>query len=159
MQIFRVEADHNISAKYLDNRRLSKQVLELYQIIRVCLAEIKIIEGNTRYLHHPIVKHAYNNGSPFIMDLYQMLIAMDEEHQRRGGKRSAAFKSDLEQLAETITLNQHLFSHESLPPFFVYGDVKLTGDKVYAAYKELLHEKWLNDTISPRCGWQQKSPS
>ncbi|WP_338147615.1 pyrimidine dimer DNA glycosylase/endonuclease V [Macrococcus armenti] len=68
----------------MDNRRLSKQVLELYQIIRVCLAEMNVIEGNTRYLHHPIVKHVYNEGHPYIIDAYKMLEAMDKEHQRRG---------------------------------------------------------------------------
>ena len=75
MQIFRVHPEHEISARYLDNRRLSKQVLELYQIIRVCLAEMKLIEGNTRYLHHPIVKHVYHEGQPYIMDTFKMLEA------------------------------------------------------------------------------------
>lgn len=156
MQIFRVAADHKVSAQYLDNRRLSKQVLELYQIIRVCLAELKIIEGNTRYLHHPIVKQAYNNGKPYIMDLYHMLVEMDREHQRRGGKRSAAFKEDLETLADIIYANREAFSHDPLPPYYVYGETKLEGEGVYEAYQSLLHDKWLNDTISPRCGFQPK---
>ncbi|TDM02256.1 pyrimidine dimer DNA glycosylase/endonuclease V [Macrococcus carouselicus] len=158
MQIFRIDADHIISARYLDNRRLSKQVLELYQIIRVCLAEMKIIEGNTRYLHHPIVKHAYNGGKPYIMDLYHMLVAMDNEHQRRGGKRSDAFKEDLRLLGEIIAAHQSLFSHELLPPYYVYGDAKLEGEQVYEAYQKLLQEKWQNDTISPRCGWKKRLP-
>ncbi|ULG72022.1 pyrimidine dimer DNA glycosylase/endonuclease V [Macrococcus brunensis] len=156
MQIFRVDADHKISAQYLDNRRLSKQVLELYQIIRVCLAELKIIEGNTRYLHHPIVKQAYNNGKPYIIDLYNMLVEMDLEHQRRGGKRSPAFKEDLDVLADIIFANQEAFSHEPLPPYYVYGDTRLEGETVYEAYQQLLHDKWLNDTTSPRCGFQPK---
>lgn len=84
MQIFRVSENHEISARYLDNRRLSKQVLELYQIIRVCLSALNIIDGNIRYLHHPIVKHVYNEGHPYILDCFAMLKVMDDEHTRRG---------------------------------------------------------------------------
>jgi len=151
MQIFRVHPNHEISARYLDNRRLSKQVLELYQIIRVCLAEMNVIEGNTRYLHHPIVKHVYNEGNPYIIDTYKMLEAMDKEHQRRGGKRSQNFKEDLKILEDIILQHKTKFNSLPLPPFYVYGDDKLYGNEVYEAYKQLLQLKWENDTIAPRC--------
>lgn len=151
MQIFRIHPDHEISARYLDNRRLSKQVLELYQIIRVCLAEMNVIEGNTRYLHHPIVKHVYNEGHPYIIDTYKMLEAMDKEHQRRGGKRSQNFKEDLKALKDIILQHKAKFNSLPLPPLYVYGDDKLYGNKVYEAYKQLLQLKWKNDTIAPRC--------
>lgn len=91
MQIFRVSPNHEVSAKYLDNRRLSKQILELYQIIRVCLAHMELIEGNTKYIHHPIVQHVYNDGNPYIIDTFQLLKEMNKEHIRRGGKRSESF--------------------------------------------------------------------
>ena len=35
MQIFRISSGHDESARFPDNRRLSKQVPGLYQIIRV----------------------------------------------------------------------------------------------------------------------------
>ncbi|TDM30496.1 hypothetical protein ETH98_03480 [Macrococcoides caseolyticum] len=151
MQIFRVHPEHEISARYLDNRRLSKQVLELYQIIRVCLAEIKLIEGNTRYLHHPIVKHVYHEGQPYIMDTFKMLEAMDKEHRRRGGKRSQNFREDLKILENQIVQYETKFNSSPLPPIYVYGDDKLYGEEVYEAYKRLLELKWKNDTIAPRC--------
>ncbi|MCE4956590.1 pyrimidine dimer DNA glycosylase/endonuclease V [Macrococcoides caseolyticum] len=152
MQIFRVSQDHEISARFLDNRRLSKQVLELYQIIRVCLAELKVIEGNTRYLSHPIVKHIYNDGHPYLFDCFKMLEVMDQEHRRRGGKRSETFKADIAKLAMVIYDHHHLFNKESIPPLYVYGTDKIYGASAYEAYQKLLYEKWEQDKIAPRCG-------
>ncbi|WP_414047456.1 pyrimidine dimer DNA glycosylase/endonuclease V [Macrococcus equi] len=152
MQIFRVSEDHETSARFLDNRRLSKQVLELYQIIRVCLAEMHIIEGNTRYLSHPIVKHIYNNGHPYLLDCFNMLKVMDAEHTRRGGKRSDTFKADIAHLESIIDEHRHLFNQETIPPFYVYGTDKINGEHTFKAYEQLLHEKWMNDKIAPRCG-------
>lgn len=151
MQIFRVHENHKISAQFLDNRRLSKQVLEMYQIIRVCLAELKIIETNTRYLSHPIVKSVYNDGYPYILDAYTLLKVLDEEHQRRGGKRSIEFRKDLDRLGEIVEAHKSKFSPDRIPPFFVYGDEKLYGEAVYRRYEELLFDKWRMDKISPRC--------
>ncbi|UTH13928.1 pyrimidine dimer DNA glycosylase/endonuclease V [Macrococcus equipercicus] len=152
MQIFRPFESHEQSALYLDNRRLSKQVLELYQIIRVCLAELGIIEGNTRYLSHPIVKHIYNDGHPYLADALHFLHACDIEHQRRGGNRNDAFRNDLVRLTDMIHNNYSKFNNNKIPPFYVYGDMKVYGEEVYALYRSLLYDKWLNDTIAPRCG-------
>lgn len=151
MQIFRVSPDHEISARYMDNRRLSKQVLELYQIIRVCLAALDIIDSNTRYLHHPIVKHVYNDGYPYVIDTFNMLVAMDIEHRRRGGKRSPQFKEDIIKLEAIILEHKAKFSHDPLPGIYVYGEDKFFGDATFDMYVQLLHDKWANDTIAPRC--------
>lgn len=151
MQIFRVHENHKISAQFLDNRRLSKQVLEMYQIIRVCLAELKIIETNTQYLSHPIVKSIYNDGYPYILDAYALLKVLDEEHRQRGGKRSNEFRKDLDRLGEIVEAHKSKFSPDGIPPFFVYGDEKLYGEAVYRRYEELLFDKWRADKISPRC--------
>lgn len=154
MQIFRVSENHEISARYLDNRRLSKQVLELYQIIRVCLSALNIIDGNIRYLHHPIVKHVYNEGHPYILDCFAMLKVMDDEHTRRGGKRSETFKKDIDILATIISEHKHLLNPAALPPLYVYGPDKIYGENAYIAYQNLLYEKWLNDKIAPRCSFK-----
>ena len=153
MQIFRVSEDHEISAKFLDNRRLSKQVLELYQIINVCLAKLGYIKGDTRYLNHPIVKHVFNNGQPYLLDAYQLLLEMDKEHKRRGGKRSLEFEHKIQTMVEVINLalQDGVLSNEKLPPFYVYGDCKLLSDKAYLEYQKLLYLKWAQDNIAPRC--------
>lgn len=126
MQIFRVHQNHDISARFLDNRRLSKQVLELYQIIRVCLAEMNIISVNTRYLSHPIVKFIYNNGHPYLLDAFDLLKSYDQEHKRRGGVRSTNFKEKLIDLERIIYSNKHLFSERSLPAFMFIKIQKYT---------------------------------
>lgn len=110
IQIFRVDENHTVSARFLDNRRLSKQVLEMYQIIRVCLGEMKIINTNTRYISHPIVQLVYNRGYPYLLDAFELLKAFDQEHQRRGGFRALSFKQDLIDLEKIIYDNRHLFS-------------------------------------------------
>src|SRR5699024_5122931 len=153
MQIFRISPDHDISARFLDNRRLSKQVLELYQIIRVNLSLIGVLDTNTRYQHHPIVKHVYNSGAPYITDTVRLLHACDSEHQRRGGKRSAQFRVELDAL-KALVLNHaadDIWSHEPLPPFYAYGDARIYGDAAYGRYRELLCDKWRKDQIAPRC--------
>ncbi|SOC45228.1 pyrimidine dimer DNA glycosylase/endonuclease V [Salinicoccus kekensis] len=153
MQIFRVSPDHNVSARFLDNRRLSKQVLELYQIIRVCLGGMGLVEVNTRYLHHPVVKAVYNEGRPHLPDALAMLKAMDEEHRRRGGRRSDAFREDLAGLDRLIKeeLDESLFSEEKIPPFYVYGTERCHTEEAYEKYEALLFSKWAADKIPPRC--------
>ena len=153
MQIFRVSPDHEVSAKFLDNRRLSKQVLELYQIIRVCLGEMGHVEVNTRYLQHPVVKAVYNDGRPYLPDTLALLEAMDEEHMRRGGKRSLEFRDDLETLNRMIKgkMDEGIFSEEKLPPFYVYGNERCFSEAAYRKYEELLFSKWASDKIPPRC--------
>lgn len=157
MQIFRVHQNHKISAQFLDNRRLSKQVLEMYQIIRVCLGAMNIIETNTRYLSHPIVKSIYNDGFPYVIDAHDFLKVLDEEHQRRGGNRSIEFREDLDALSEIIEKHKSQFNFGPIPAFFVYGDEKLYGDQVYQRYEQLLFNKWQDDKIPPRCNILQKS--
>ncbi len=153
MQIFRVHENHEISAKFLDNRRLSKQVLELYQIINVCLAKLEYIDGNTRYLSHPIVKHVYNDGYPYLADTYHLLLEMDKEHRRRGGKRSKDFEHQISNMGDLIDtgIKDGVFSTEKLPPIFVYGETKLMSDQAYLEYEKLLLMKWTADKIAPRC--------
>lgn len=153
MQIFRVSPDHNVSAQFLDNRRLSKQVLELYQIIRVCLGELELVEANTRYLKHPVVKAVYNGGKPFLFDTLALLEAMDAEHLRRGGRRSEEFRENLKKLSLLIKdkSNKDIFSTEKLPPFYVYGTERYYTDTAYKKYEDLLFQKWSADKIPARC--------
>lgn len=153
MQIFRVSDNHKISAAFLDNRRLSKQVLELYQIIRVCLAQQDIIDANTDYRRHPVVKHVYNNGHPYLHDTVKLLKAMDEEHRKRRGKRSADFQTKLEKLYAIIENPKYeaKFSTEKLPPFYVFGDDKCSTEEAYSKYETLLFMKWAGDKIPARC--------
>lgn len=154
MQIFRVSEDHKTSAQFLDNRRLSKQVLELYQIIRVCLGQKGIIETDTSYLKHPVVKNVYNHGDAYIYDAVNLLKEMDKEHQRRGGKRSSEFRSDLEILYNIVDDKNHqgMFNSDKLPPFYVFGEERCYSQEAYRKYEALLFEKWKNDKIPPRCG-------
>lgn len=125
----------------------------MYQILRVCLAELGIIEGNTRYLQHPIVKHIYHNGNPYLIEGFKLLRAFDDEHQLRGGKRSADFYLKIKELEAVIfdPINMEKFSAAEIPPYFIYGTKKIEGEAAYKAYQQLLFYKWQNDQIAPRC--------
>ncbi|ANZ33939.1 pyrimidine dimer DNA glycosylase/endonuclease V [Staphylococcus carnosus] len=153
MQIFRVSPDPKVSAEFLDNHRLSKQVLELYQIIRVCLGELDVIKTGPGYRHHPVVEAVYNNGKPYLWGAWILLAAMNEEHMRRGGKRSEVFKKELEGLYDVVKKTDQTLSlsHEDLPPFYIEGEKRIYGGEAYQMYVKLLFDKWQHDKIPPRC--------
>ncbi|RIL40680.1 hypothetical protein BUY93_14840, partial [Mammaliicoccus fleurettii] len=79
---------------------------------------------------------------------------MNEEHIRRGGKRSVDFKNDIARLREIVYKKEYqkYFSHEKLPPFYVFGDYKVHGEDAFELYQTLLFNKWKKDKIPPRCG-------
>ena len=161
MQIFRVSEDFDTSAQFLDNRRLSKQILELYQIICVCLGQMGIIDVNTRYINHPVVQKVYNDGRPYLRDATELLKAMDREHFRRGGKRSPDFRDALDVLYETVDDRSHdgRFSTDRLPPFYIYGDERCDTQEAYSKYERLLFEKWKKDKVSARCSIKRQPRS
>lgn len=160
MQIFRVSPNPKVSAEFLDNRRLSKQVLELYQIIRVCLGELDIIQTGNGYRHHPVVEHVYHNGQPYIYGALVLLDAFNNEHLRRRGHQSAEFREKLEKLHQTIQQADkvHHFTRDALPPMYIEGKERVAGDASYALYQKLLYKKWSQDTIPPRCDINLKDP-
>ncbi|GEP84005.1 Uncharacterised protein [Staphylococcus piscifermentans] len=159
MQIFRVSPNPNVSAEFLDNRRLSKQVLELYQIIRVCLGELGAIQTGTGYRNHPVVKAVYNEGNPYLWGALEIMDAMNREHLRRGGNQSEHFKNELADLRQIVeeAVEEYQLSHAKLPPFYVEGKVRIEGDEAYELYQKLLYKKWRNDKIPPRCNINLKN--
>ena len=159
MQIFRVSPNPKVSAEFLDNRRLSKQVLELYQIIRVCLGELGTIQTGSGYRNHPVVKAVYNDGKPYLWGALEIMDAMNHEHLRRGGKQSEHFKNELADLHRIVeeAAKKHQIPYVKLPPFYVEGKVRIEGDEAYERYRNLLYKKWRNDKIPPRCNINLKN--
>lgn len=146
LQLFRPFLDHTRSAQFLDDRRLNKQVLEGYQIARVCLAELGCLTSNTRYMTHPMVRHVYHGGKPYLPDLIAYIEACDHEFRRRGGKRGNAFAAKLSQLAEQVQMHHALMDAHALPPYFVFGDRRESDpEKVFRLYRQLLYTKWASD--------------
>jgi len=132
--------DHNQTAQYLDDIRLNKQIVEAYQIAEICLIQLGLRQGKTAWKHHPIVKNVYNNGKPYLPDLYRYITTCDREWIRRGKNRGSEFRSKLLKLGEDIFNNINLFSWE---PMKVYES--------YDYYKLLLKDKWDSDKIVVKC--------
>lgn len=146
MQIFRPFESHKTSAQYLDNARLNKQVVEAYQIIRTILAHEGIIEAGNKYINHPIVKFIYNNGDPYLYDLYQYLLCCNKEFIARGGNRSQDFQDKIDGLynyvKEYVIIN--------MPPYYRYGSDEIYDETAFEKYQTLIKQKWAKDKNPPR---------
>ncbi len=89
----------------------------------------------------------YNDGDPYILDLLQYMLVLDDEWKRRGKNRGVEFSIKIQQLTDYVYDNVDSFNTNPMPPFFVGFGIKTTGDKVYDLYKKLLQSKWEQDRI------------
>jgi hypothetical protein len=110
MQTFLPSADFDESARVLDNKRLHKQALEAWQILMV-LTELDP-QNNRRvpkgWVNHPAVKMWRDHEGV----LYQYILSMVKEWQRRGYKSTIADKA-----TNTIThyINRVFDAHTDPP--------------------------------------------
>lgn len=151
MQIFRPYKNHKQSAKYLDDKRLNKQVVECFQLIQTCLVKLKLIEGKMAHKHHPITKVIYNNGKPYLPDLLNYMIACDKEWIDRGRNRKDEFKHKINSMINIIDSNKDLFCGDNIPEYYCFGGTIKYGSEIYDSYKGLLGNKWENDKIVVKC--------
>jgi hypothetical protein len=150
MQIFRPYRDHEKSAKYLDDSRLNKQVLECFQVIKSCLTKLELMDGKSGWFNHPITQHVWNDGKPFIPDLYNFMMVCNREWLRRGKNRGIDFTNQMNDVCQVIKTSKEFFSWKPLPMFYSYQDTR-TKNNVPRLYRDLLREKWKSDKRSPRC--------
>lgn len=154
MQLFLPYADDLPStARFLDDQRLNKQIIEAYQI---GLTVLKMLDGYDKgWARHPATKFVYNNGKPKFSWLALYIKTLDSEWNRRGFIRSEKMRLKLQQLFENITRfefdNKHVCSFVGK----IEGITKTVYDssmsEVSKLYQQLLFDKWNHDKIPAKC--------
>ena len=156
MQIFLpVPEDLVANARFLDDRRLNKQVLEAYQISRAVLqkcAHPNYPEGTVKgWINHPATLFIFNAGKPKFTWMKQYILTLDAEWQRRGFQRGDGMAERLRLLFEEFQ-DVPTQSDEGYLSFI--GAEAVTCKSAAEAsrlYQELLYDKWSRDTFAPRC--------
>lgn len=152
MQIFRPFPEHWKSAKYLDDKRLNKQVLESYQINNMILKALGLEEGTSKtWFNHPVVRSIWNDGKPFLPDHWIYMDACDKEWQRRGCNRSPEFRAKIDKQIDIINDNRELFNWSPMEEYFRFGDKEIYGKSIYPYFRALLKAKWKYDKSPSKC--------
>ena len=134
------EYDIKKSVISLDDRRLIKQILEVYQ-----LARIKIENRSGGYSNHPVYQH-YKNYLDFMIE-YGLQACREYKH--RFNKEHSLYNSFAEMF----------FNHDTQRflyylPFYAEGSKKLpncirTTENVGKLYRDKLVNKWKSDKLKP----------
>jgi hypothetical protein len=148
MQIFRPFKEHEESAKFLDDRRLNKQIVEAYQLAQLSLRKLGLLPyEKLGYLNHPMSIYIYNEGKPYLPDLTSYMKKLNEEWIARGFKRGAEFQAKLDNLFRIVIDKPELFDWNIMPPYYVFEGDRIQGDEVYNKYQQLLERKWAQDVM------------
>jgi hypothetical protein len=131
-------------ARFLDDGRLNKQVVEAYQIGTIVLKLLRDPLATPGWRNHPSTKLVFNNGTPKWPWLEKYIVAMDDEWKARGFKRSEEFTGKLCTLFDNAQQYQHRFSHEPVCAFvgggeLLHADSEIVGEK-YRAYLQAKFE-------------------
>lgn len=140
------------SARFLDDKRVVKMVLETAQLLSGALnilSDTQVAPYKTTHQNHPCAIWCRQSKENW-MWLYEHGIALGVEYTRRYGKshKSAEVIRSLLHLVQTVS-----FPSSGLQPFVDCTDVKLPGD-VCNNYRVYLHAKWRCDNRRPT--WYKK---
>ncbi len=138
------------TARFLDDSRLNKQVVEAYQIGQIAIKRMREPEAKIGWRNHPSALLVYNEGRPKLPWLQTYIEALDEEWRFRGFRRSEEFLAKLDALFSEAKSVRHL-SQEPVCCFVgngtvTHGDATLIG-KLYQAY---LLKKYIEQSRPPR---------
>ncbi len=148
MQIFRPFESHTLTAQFLDDIRLNKQIVEAYQIALICFKKLELIPAiKMGYQNHPMVSFIFNNGKPYIPDLLTYITTLNNEWIARGFKRSESFYQNIDELLKILILHVDKFNYDTIPPCYIYGGINDLTSNAYQMYQDLLYEKWSKDKI------------
>jgi hypothetical protein len=149
--------DLSATARFLDDSRLNKQVVEAYQIGQIAVKRMLDPDAKIGWRNHPSALLVYNEGHPKLPWLQTYIEALDAEWRSRGFRRSEEFLVKLEALfAEAKKLGNRL-SYDPVCSFLgdgklVHGDAKEIG-RLYRDYltrkfeKQPRPPKWTNQQL------------
>jgi len=143
MQLYRPYKGHGPTARFLDDRRLDEQITQALEIAEVCIQAVVNKIKSSPLLKHPIVKHIYNNGRPYLPDLLAYIDELYYEYRKRGLKATPKREKVMESIRTLVHHRPQLWSNERIPPYFHFGDVESNDPKaVFALYQKLLKMQW-----------------
>lgn len=119
------------SAETLDDRRLIKQILELYLILRISLGY------NSRYKSHPIVE--YYNKYPKFLALYGYICC--QEYTYRFRKEHKCMKYFIQNKDIAASYTPVYLINKIIDKKYIYMP-KLNMESVSKKYQRLLKWKW-----------------
>ncbi len=146
------------TARFLDDGRLNKQVVEAYQIGQIAVKRMLDPEVKMGWRNHPSALLVYNEGHPKLPWLQTYIETLDKEWRRRGFRRSEEFQIKLEILFTEARAFGRKLSFEPVCSFLgdgtlIHGDARSVGE-LYRAY---LMRKFENQSRPPR--WTNSEPS
>ncbi len=143
--------DLSATARFLDDGRLNKQVVEAYQVGRVVLRRMLEPDAKIGWKNHPSSLLIYNEGRPKFPWLQTYIETLDEEWRFRGFNRSADFTSKIEALFVEADGLRELHSDEPVCAFLGNGEL-VQGDSALIGklYREYLNNKFESQVRPPR---------
>lgn len=148
MQVFVTSPDPQLSAQWLDDKRVNKMITESAQIICTVLSGdgVKDLPFKPTHHHHPITKWAdYAHQNLFWLSCHHKSLVAEWQH-RRGSKHGSSLPS-------------WVFRHipDSKPPKSFQNSAKNGSrdldftwiDDTHLAYQLYLAIRWLTDTNEP----------
>ncbi len=143
------------TARFLDDGRLNKQVVEAYQIGQIGVKRMGDPEAKIGWRNHPSSLLVYNEGHPKLPWLHNFIESLDAEWRRRGFRRSEEFSIKLEKLFLEAEVFREKLSYEPVCSFLgdgqlVHGD----AEKVARLYRDYLTRKFENQVRPPK--WTER---
>lgn len=151
MNIFVTDPCPKKSAKYLDNKRVVKMVLECAQLMSTALHEYKARSPyKPTHRNHPCTKWVIESRENYkwVLDHF---IALTEEYTKRYGKihKCAGYMS-------MFISGMDKLPNKPRTPFVNCARNKSLGidyteeNNVYTAYQLYLNDRWDNDKLEPK---------
>ena len=143
MNIFAVDSDTEVCARWLDDIRLRKMVLESAQLLSNALYLWKVRRTDygiykPTHLNHPCTKWAAESEANFSW-LFSLYISYCKEYTFRTSKRHGSQK--------LWPYFYPYYNPDSWPDYWQNSSQHPEMDDVFLAYKLTLLEKWEADTI------------
>jgi hypothetical protein len=144
------------TARFLDDGRLNKQVVEAYQIGRIALRVMLEPDAKIGWRNHPSSLLVINEGKPKLTWLKSYIEALDEEWRFRGFRRSEEFAGKLIALFDEAETMRNRLSSEAVCSFVgdgkvIHGNSELVG----SLYREYLMKKFETQLARPR--WTKRA--
>lgn len=142
MNIFLPYKSFEKCAQSLDDRRLSKQILECHQILTMILKKKSDDAYKSPYLNHPVVKHYFNQEHHIV----EYSLAMCKEFNYRFGRHHKYYISFIDKMTPKTNDFIPLYAEGSKNSQMCIRE--MSEYSVYALFKLKLMQKWRKDILN-----------